>query len=296
VRATGSIRGGRAGWRRRLLLAAALGSLACGQAAPVGGDSKPGEGDVVLAHVGKDVVRASELGALPPLADPTQRLDVIIRRKLALAEARRRGLENDPKVRGELEEIRQNSLRQEEGVLRNALFNSVRLGLTVSEEELRAQYEKTKDRYLERQWSLRTQGFASEDEARAADARLGAKGRLDPQQSEAPGPLPAEKLKGPVLVILHELKQPGDRKVVALDRWTIVELVEYLPAAQLPFEAVREKVDLNLRAIRAEELLRAQLDQARTEMGVKVDEAALAAYVAAQRQAPPAAAAPDTAP
>jgi hypothetical protein len=162
----------------------------------------------------------------------------------------------------------------------------------VSEEDLRAQYEKTKERYQEREWSLRTQSFATEDAARAANAKLGAKGRLDPEQSEAPGPLPAEKLKGAVLIILHELKQPGDRKVVALERWTIVELVEYLPAAQLPFEAVRDKVELNLRATRAEEQLREELDKLRTEMGVTIDEAALAAYVEAQRQPPPAAPAP----
>ena len=216
-----------------------------------------------------------------------QRLEVLVRRKLALVEARRRGLENDPKVRGEIEEIRQNALRQEEGVLRNALFNSIRLGLQVSEEDLRAQYEKTKDRYLERQWSLRTQSFASEDEARAADKELGANGRLDPKQSEAPGPLPAEKLTRAVLVILHELKQPGDRKIVALDRWTIVELVEYLPAAQIPFDAVRDKVELNLRAIRAEEILGEELDKARSEIGVTIDEAALAAYAEAQRQPRP---------
>ena len=196
------------------------------------------------------------------------------------------------KVRGEFEEIHQNAVRQEQAVLRNALFNSIRLGLQVSEEDLRAQYEKTKDRYLERQWSLRTQSFASEDEARAADAKLGPHGRLDPKQSEAPGPLPSGKLKGPVLIILHELKQPGDRKVVALERWTIVELVEYLPAAQIPFDAVRDKVELNLRAIRAEEILGEELDKARSEIGVTIDEAALAAYVEAQRQLPPAAAAP----
>ncbi len=293
--AMGDVRGGRSGWRVLLLLAV-LASLACGPSAPVGGESKPADGDVVLARIGKEVVTTRDYGVVPPKADPTQRLEVLVRRKLALAEARRRGLDNDPKVRGEIEEIRQNTLRQEEAVLRNALFNSIRLGLQVSEEDLRAQYEKTKDRYLERQWSLRTQSFASEDEARAAEAKLGANGRLDPKQSEAPGPLPAEKLKGPVLVILHELKQPGDRKVVALDRWTIVELVEYLPAAQIPFEAVRDKVELNLRAIRAEEMLGEQLDKVRSEIGVTIDEAALAAYVEAQRQTPPAAAAPAPAP
>jgi hypothetical protein len=273
-----------------------LGCLACGPSSRGGGASKPGEGDVVLARIGKEVVTTRDLGVLPPKADPMQRLEVLVRRRLAIAEARRRGLENDPKARREIDEIRQNALRQEEGVLRSALFNSIRLGLEVSEEDLRAQYEKTKDRYLEREWSLRTQSFASEDEARAADAKLGAHGRLVPEQSEAPGPLPAEKLPGAVLVMLHELVKPGDRKVVALDRWTIVELVEYLPAAQIPFETVRPKVELNLRAIRAEERLREELDRVETEMEVTIDQAALAAYIEAQRATPPAAPVPDNAP
>jgi hypothetical protein len=212
---------------------------------------------------------------------------MLVRRKLAIAEARRRGLQNEPKVRAALDEIHRNAQVQEEGLLRNALFNSIRLGIEVSEEDLREQYENTKERYVERQWALRMQGFPNEEAALAANAALGADGRLDPQQSEATGLVPAEKLPRGVLPILHELLQPGDRKVIALDRWTIVELEEYQPAAQLPFETVRPKVELSVRAIRAEEKLREELDRLRAEMKIEVDEAALAAHVAEQAaQAP----------
>ena len=275
---------------------AGLAVLACEQSAPDAGESSAAKGSVVLARVGQEVVTADDLGFLPPKADASARLEVLVRRKLAIQEARRRGLQNEPKIRAEIEELHRNSARQEEGLLRNALYNSIRLGLVVSEEDLRALYEKTKERYTERQWALRTQSYPNDEDARAADAALGATGHLDPAQSQAPGPLPSEKLPPGILIILHELQKPGDRKVVPLDRWTVVELEAYLPAAQLPFEAVRDKVEMSLRAIRSEELLRVEIDRLRAAKDVTIDEAALAAHAAANPESPPAQAAPAPAP
>jgi hypothetical protein len=291
-----------------LSLLLGLSSLACGPTSTevdtsasteVDASARPAAGGVVLARIGDDVITTEDLGPLPPRAIPANRLDVLIRRRLAIIEARRRGLENEPKVKAAIEELHRNALNQEEGLLRNALFNSIRLGLTVTEEELLAHYEATKERYLERQWALRMQGFENEDAALAANAALGTSGRLDPAQSDAPGPLPSDKLPRGVLPILHELVQPGDRRVLPLDRWTIVELEAYLPAAQLSFEAVRPKVELSLRAIRAEEQLRAELERVRKEMNVTVDEAALAAWAATKPDepaTPPAATPPAAAP
>ncbi len=264
-----------------VLVGVACLALACGDSAPKAGDEPRSEASVVVARIGSEVVTTDELGYLGPRADGKLLLDAVIRRKLAIAEARRRGLENEPKFRANLEEIRRNAERQEEVLLRNALFNSIRLGLKLSEEEVLAHYEKTKDRYVERQWALRTQDFPSEDAALAA---LGANGRLDPAHSVAPGPVPAEQLPNEILLILHELEQPGDRRLLPLDRWTIVELEAYLPTAQIPFETVREKVDLSLRAIRAEDLMRAEIDRLRIERKVEVDDAALAAWVAKQTE------------
>jgi hypothetical protein len=84
--------------------------------------------------------------------------------------------------------------------------------------------------------------------------------------------------------------------VVPLDRWTVVELEAYLPAAQLPFEAVRDKVEMSLRAIRSEELMRAEIDRLRAAKDVTIDEAALAAHAAGNPESPPAQAAPAPAP
>ena len=295
MKAAGFGRGSRSG-KARLFVLAGLAVLACEKSAPDGGENDAAKGSVVLARVGQEVVTADDLGTLPPRADANARLEVLVRRRLAIQEARRRGLQNEPKVRAKIEENRRNFARLEEGLLRNALYNSIRLGLVVSEEDLLAHYEKTKERYTERQWALRMRSYPNDEEARAADAALGATGRLDPAQSEAPGPLPAEKLPPGILIILHELQKPGDRRVVPLDRWTVVELEAYLPAVQIPFETVRDKVEMSLRAMRADELMRAEIDRLRAAKDVTIDEAALAAHAAAKPESPPAQAPPAPAP
>ena len=276
MKAIGIGRGGRSG-RARLFVLAGLAVLACEKPAPEAGKSDAAKGSVVLARIGKEVVTAGELGALPPNADGKARLEMLVRRKLAIQEARRRGLENDPAVRAEIEVIRNNCARLEEGLLRNAFNKSIHRGMVLSEEDVRAHYEQTKASYVERQWMLRMQSYPNEEEARAAAAALGATGRLDPKQSEVLGPLPASELPRGLLTSLHELQKPGDRVVVPLNRWTVVELVEYLPSAQLPFELVRGKVEQSLRAVRAEELVRAEIDRLRAAKDVSIDEAALAA-------------------
>lgn len=267
-------------------LFASLALVACGEASRPDAGSAPPKTGTVLARIGEnEVVTTDDLGPLGPQANPSQRLEALIRRRLVVQEAIRRGLENEPKVRAGFAEIERHATTQREGLLRNALFNSIRLAIPISEEDVVAQYEKLKDRFRERQWALRMQSFPSEDAARAAAEALGKDGRLDPMYDLAPTPLPAEKLPRGVLTSLHELVKPGDRKVIPLEAWTIVELVEYLPDAQLPLEAVRQKVELSLQATRAEEQMRAEIDRVRTQTDVRIDEAALAAWVAEQEKA-----------
>lgn len=268
------------------VLIAGLALVACGEASEPAAESAPAQGSPVLARFGDGgVVTAEDLGPLGPRANGMNRLDALIRRRLVVEEALRRGLDKQEKVQAGFAEIERNATNQREALLRNAFFNSIRLAIPLSEEDVVAWYEQTKERYRERQWSLRMQAFPNEDAALAAAAALGPNGRLDPEKSEAPGPLPAEKLPQPVLPILHLLVQPGDRRIVPLDAWTIVELVEYLPDAQLPLEAVRPKVELSLQATRAEEQMRAEIERLRTQANVQIDEAALAAYAEEQAKA-----------
>jgi len=188
-------------------------------------------------------------------------------RQLAAAEARRRGLDEVPEVEGALEDIRLQSesherREREEARLRDALFEEIRGGLVLSEEEVRAHYEANRVRYTERRVRLRRQGFASEAEARAAEVALGAGGRLDPEQAEEIGPLASAALASEIGPEALGLAAPGDRVRVSRDgRPALVELVEILPAEPQPLEAVRGRVERSLRALRAQRAFYEAIDR-----------------------------------
>jgi hypothetical protein len=258
------------------VLAVVLAMLACEKEAPP--ESAPQELDpqrVVLARVGDEVVTVEDLGFVPVTVNLTGKLETLVMRKLAAEEARRRGLADEPKNREKLAQFRHSALMWEEGLLRNALYNSIRLGMTLSEAEQRAHFEANRDAYTAPHWKLRVQKFASEADAQAAAEKLGPAGRLDPAQGESLGPLSAQELPLSLLPVLPLLKQPGDRQLLDLDgAWSLVEVEEYLPSAPLSFEAAREKLDQDLRAGRAETVMNEELARLRTER-VTIDQAAL---------------------
>ncbi len=253
-----------------------LAILACEKAPQKAGEDEPDPQRVVLARVGDQVVTVEDLGFVPVTVNFTNKLEQLVMRKVAAEEARRRGLAEDPKIRDKIAQFRYHASMWEEGLLRNALYNSIRLGMTFSEAEERAYFEANRNGYTGPQWKLRIQKLASEAEARAAAEKLGATGRLDPAQAESLGPLSAQELPLPLLPVLPLLQQPGDRQVLDLaGAWSLVELEEYLPTAPLSFEAARERVDQSLRAVRAEEVLNEELARLRAEQ-VTIEEAALA--------------------
>jgi hypothetical protein len=150
--------------------------------------------------------------------------------------------------------------------------------MTLSEEAVRAHFEKTKKRYIEGRSELRLRTFASEEEARSAAKALGATGRLDPATSESLGPAPIEQIPADLQPVVRQLARPGDRQIV--DRagvWTLVELEAYDANALPAFETVRVRVEQDLRAVLAEDAMNAELAKLRTER-VKIDEAALANF------------------
>jgi hypothetical protein len=282
---------GRRYWAAALGLALGLGGVAC-QSREAEVPAPAAKGGVVLARIGDEVVTAEDLGTIPDDPARTARfLEDLLLRRLASREARRRGLDKNAKLIERTEKLYRDADLKAEGLLRNALYNDIRQELTVSEEDLRAHYESLKARYRERQWTLRIQKFEGESEANAAAAKLGSSGRLDPAQSETIGPTSGEGIPRGLLPMLHEFRQPGDRRVLDLGgTWSIVELVEFQPQAQLPFEQVRDKVELSLRAIRAKDVFRELLRKLRVEQ-VTVDTAAIekvSAEAKRAREAPPA--------
>jgi len=261
-----------------LLAAAALGlSLGCG-----GADERtegPSVEGPALARGPSLIVTAADLGSEGEGGPEARRaLDAAIARKVAAAEARRRGLEAAPEVKERIEALRREAVRREEALLRDALYEALRDELVLSEDELRAHYEKTRVRYTEQRYHLRTLAFPSAAEARAADARLGKEGRLDPAVAAEREPAPVAALPGELAPEALRLHAPGQRIVAVRDGGaTLVELVEILRGEPRSFEAVRSEVEKSLRTIRAQEAFRSEVARLRAEAGVVVDQSAVAA-------------------
>lgn len=167
--------------------------------------------------------------------------------------------------------------KREENTLRNALSETIREGIELTEEELQQHYEETEARYFERQIHLRRLGFDSEEAARAEDAALGPAGRLDPGASEDLGPAALRDLPRSVLPEALRLKTPGERVVIGKEgEWALVELVEVLPAVPQSFEQVRDRVEASLRTLRAQAALRELVERLRAETDIEIDESVLA--------------------
>ena len=73
-----------------------------------------------------------------------------------------------------------------------------------------------------------------------------------------------------------QLQEPGQRVVVAQGSgFALVELVERLHAAPLPFEKVRSQLEAQLRGQRAGEAFQKLVEELRAKAKLEVDEAAL---------------------
>jgi hypothetical protein len=266
------------GWRGVVWLAVAL---ACGKGEQHGAKagSAAAEGSRVVAHLNGEPIEIDEVRASFPGAmrsDVRQALDVTVARRLVAEEARRRGLDATSDVQEQLAALRREAGAREEAVLRDALVASLDADVAVSEEELRAQYEKAPLRFVEPQLHLRRAVFPSAEAAQAEDARLGADGHLDPAASEEIGPAPVEELMQQGIMGMMRLQEPGQR--IVLERqghFELIELVERLPAAPLPFEKVRPQLEAQMRAQRAGEAFTKLVEELRTKAKLEVDEAAL---------------------
>lgn len=207
-----------------------------------------------------------------------ERLERLIGTALLAKEARARRIADEPEVRAQLSLLRARAALEEDALLAQVFFERERAGVSPHEEDLLAHYEKTKGRYRVRMMTLRRQVFGSRDEAEAANARLGRAGRLDPSKAETVGPSEIQRLPRAVLPEVLGLHAPGERVVAgnALEGFSLVELVEYLPASPLSFAEVREKVAVEVATTGALAALESRARDLRREASVEIDEAALA--------------------
>jgi len=241
----------------------------------------PRSASPVVAWVGGEPIRVEDVvgrsGQWRGKQDPRRRVEDGIGARLAVQEARRRELDESPRVSERIAAIRREAVEREEDALRNALFDTLRDGIELTEEELRQHYQDTKARYFERQIHLRRLGLDSEEAARAADVALGPAGRLDPAASEDLGPAVLRDLPPSVLPEALKLKAPGDRVVLGKEgEWALVELVEVLPTVPQPFEQARDRVEASLRTLRTQAALRELVERLRAEADIEIDESVIA--------------------
>lgn len=262
-------------------LAACDGSRADRTAASEDQEAPPSARQVVARIDGQAVTVGEVRGLLrhPGTADPARRREALegaIARRLAAAEARARGLVAAPTEAASRGGLSESPSHGEEAVLRDALYRKIRDGLELSETELRAHYEKTRGRFVERQVRFRRRSFPDRAAAEAAAEALGADGHLDPAESETLLPAAPRDLPTEVMPEALELREVGERTIRGRgEDAAILELVEILPAEPLPFATVRERVEASLRTLRAQEVLVSRLQELRAAADVQIDEATL---------------------
>ena len=180
-------------------------------------------------------------------------------------------------LRERIAAIRREAAKREEDALRNALFETIRDGIELTEDELQQHYKETEARYFERQIHLRRLAFDSEEAARAADAAIGPAGRLDPETSENLGPAIPRDLPRSILPEALHLRVPGERVVLGEgEEWALVELVEILAAVPRPIEQVRDRVEASLRTLRAQAAFHDLVERLRAEAKIEIDESVIA--------------------
>jgi peptidyl-prolyl cis-trans isomerase C len=275
--------------RRTFAAATALALIACGRdAEPAAGraSGSPPSADTerAVARVDGEPITSNELrGGFGGPSGGGAALENAIARRLYAQEARRRGLDAASDVRAQIEAVRREAALREEVILGNALQSALAQQVALNDDELRAQYEKTKNRYTEPRLRIRRARFPSAEAARAADEQLGPDGHLDPAASEEIGPASREELMKMQLFGIMRLQQPGQRIVMERGNDSaLVELIEVLPPAPPPFEQARARVEEELRAQKAGQAF-AQLGQElRAKAHLEIDEAALKEETASQ--------------
>ncbi len=251
-----------------------LGMLACSPAEPPPPDSSADTSPVV-ARIGQRELRAAELGApAPDAAGRRRQLEEAITRVLAADEARQLDLAGaDPKLAAAIAEVRREAMVREEALLRDALFAQVADAAAPTEEEVRAAYEATKANYRETQLTLRFTPASSRAEAEALFA--GPAGAAAPGV-ETIGPAAIRRLPAKVLPEALTLATPGERAVAGSpeEGFGVIELVEILPAAPVPYEDAHERVARSLRMRAGQQAFRKRIEALRSEQDIQVFEKA----------------------
>jgi hypothetical protein len=275
----------RAGSRRRTVWVVAAGVVACLWVSAC----RPGEvrdaedaeqTEVVVAWVEGEEVGVDEVLAVRrPRGDDHReaRIEAAVLEKIANLEARKRMLHEKPDVERALRDVRLHAMRRENRVLREALKKDLVKGVEFSEEELRQAYRENELTYRDQQLRLRKWSFASQREAIDAVEGVAGAEALDPGKAVEPDPISFRNPPPIYSQVIRRLKSPGDRVVVkAKAKWLVLEFVELVTDARIPYKEVRDHVRRRLRGERAEEMFQERLRELRASADVRIDQAVVA--------------------
>jgi hypothetical protein len=237
------------------------------------------DGTVVAVVVGESIL-VEELGELGRFTDPQSRRTAVqgaIGDRLAVQEARRRGLDRKPEVQRAIVRLRREAAQRERGLLRRALAADMGRDLMFADADLKAAFDARPARYAERRITLRRQRFETRAAALEADRALGRAGRVEEAGAEQVGPVAESELPKEWGVDLRRFRKPGDRRVVEAGgaAW-LVELVNDAPHQPQSFREVRAQVQRDLRVERARAVFAAELDRLRAGARVEIEDGVLA--------------------
>ena len=289
---------------RMLLLSAAL-ATGCAQESPVSpapsGSSRRAIDSRVLARVGGHPVGVDEfkstVASLPGGERRLQRpggahaeLDRMVDSIVVEEEAKRRALTNDSVYVERSAAIRAQAALQEQELLSRLLQQKLAQEVQLTEDDLRAQYEKSKGHLLTSNFHVRRIVVDNEQAAQAARQRIAAGEDFsdvaaavttEPALKAARGDLGTLPLSEiPVALQSRVLSLQTANQVTdpfsAEGKWNLLQLVSRDDAVLRGFEEVRAQLDTEVRTTKAAEAFQKLLNAQREALHVEIDESLLA--------------------
>jgi len=256
---------------------------------------------VSIAKVGDKTITVTELeGEVNSLPGGKQRatypggyeavLDRMIDLVVIEKEAGKRNLSESKEYKEAMVEIRARHAREEREVLHKLLFEEVSKNVQVSEEELQAYYQQSKNRFLTSTIHLRRIMVSDEKQINeiakklksGSDfTKLAAEHNEDAALKQANGDM-GDMLRNDVprslRVAAFSLRDPGSISApfYADGKWNLLQLIKQASGVERPYENVKQQLELELRRKKATEQMNTMLTAQRKALNVTIDKEKLA--------------------
>jgi hypothetical protein len=233
-----------------------------------------------VAKVGEEQILVEELRLPGGVRDPRirrQAVELAVSERLFAAEARRRGLDREESVRRRLDAIQRDAAARERAVLREALVRELAGDARISESELKEHFEKNKQLYQRRLYTLRHASYGSKQEAEQAAAALAAGGTLEGTRFASIGPVLVQELPAPYQRSIASVRKKGETRVIRGENgeWLLAEVVDVQLSEATSYDEVRSQVFASLRQQRSRDAIETLMKELKGSTPVTIDEAVL---------------------